>query len=277
MPSAIELIDGRSVSFNEGAVEATKAFILEGYASEDEVIFNAFDNSVATIGATGGETTVIPRIGSVHPLLNVLFCYAYQLDQLPGESDKWKAVFRYRRTPAASSGGSTGSIGTGPADVGFEELSARVSGSFAEQYRSDPGSIEPGVDVGGSPIDRAGVPTSVMRTQMEISLARTMSVFDPGSFAVYVGTRNSQSLFGLAKGTLVYRGANISRQETNKFTVQHTWLYDSQSHMIQTPTYNLDGTPKLGKEDDQYKGKAFPVYHEQPFPEGDSHTLLNSF
>ena len=111
---------------------------------------------------------------------------------------------------------------------------------------------------------------------MEISLTRTMDQFDPKEFIQYVGTRNDQTLFKVSKGLLVYRGANISRIETNKFTVQHTWLYDQDYHLIQEPSYLSSGTPQLAKEGER-KGKAEPVFHRQPFNFGNSHLLAPGY
>ena len=271
--SAIEVVDGRSVSFSEGSVEATKVYILNGFTSEQDVIVNGFNSTQPGIG--GAASIRIPKVGSPHPLFPaLLFAYAYELNNLPGEHDKWRATFRYRRT-AATPQTDINDVGAGPAFVGFEELSARVTGSFNEGYRASPNVLasdtEDG-DIGGEPVDRAGVPTSILRTQMEVSLSRTMSEFDPGDFLKFVGTLNNVTLFGMQPGTVVYRGANISRIETNKFTVQHTWLYDQDFHLIQDPQYTLAGTPKLGKEG-LYTGKAYPVIFVNPFTFGNSHTL----
>ena len=280
MGTAVEIVDGRRISFSEGSVDAERTFIIVGYVSEAKVIIDAFDNTLDIIG-DATRTVTIPKIGSSHPEFPaLLFCYAYDLTQMPGEKDKWKVTFRYRRTEVSGFvDGTTQAGGAGPGLVGFEELSARVSGSFVEAYRTDPANFT-GTgdgDIGGDPIDRAGVPTSVMRTQMEISLSKTMSDFNPGAFIDYVGTRTKVRLFGVSAGLLVYRGANISRIETNKFSVQHTWLYDMDYHLIQEPEYTMAGSPVLGKEDDEFKGKAYRVFHRQPFPEGESHLLAPSY
>ena len=278
MGSVVEIVDGRRLSFNEGSVDAERTFILTGYSNESSIVYLAFGNQVGEIDNALNLISV-PKIGDPHPSFpSLLFAYSYDLTQLPGESDKWRATFKYRRTETSVYVDNS-AVGAGPGLVGFEELSARVSGSFVEAYRTDPGNFT-GTgdgDIGGDPIDRAGVPTSVMRTQMEISLTRTMTTFDPGEFAHYVGTRTKQQLFGLNPGFLVYRGANISRIETNKFSVQHTWLYDKHYHLIQEPAYTVAGTPQLGKDSQEYDGKAYPVFHRQPFPEDDSHTLAPGY
>jgi len=282
MGSAIEIIDGRSVAFNEGAVDATRVFVLADYPSEDVVIFDVFGSRVEKTGDSSTQVAV-PRVGEPHNVFpDILFCYSYNLTQLPGEHNLWRAEFRYRRTPALPFGGvnvPNAPVGTGPADVGFRELSARVSGSFTEAYRADPTNFEGDFDgdIGGVPVDRAGVPTSILRQQMEIIVSETVTNFDPGFFAKFVGTRTSEPLFNVPRGQLLYRGANISRIETNKFTVQHTWLYDVHFHLIQEPEYTIDGAPVLGKSEDQYRGKAFRVFFEQPFQFGDSHTLAPGF
>jgi hypothetical protein len=277
MPTAVEMVDSRSVSFNEGAVEATKGYIIADCASEQEAIFDVFGSTVN--GTGGGPSVRVPRIGLPHPLFsNILFCHRYELTQLQGANDKWKAIFFYRR---AESGLAITGIGTGPADTGFTEITARVSGSFVEQYRADPlvgADYDFGADIGGDPIDRAGVPTSIMRQQMEITVNVTVEApLVLQNLAAAVGTRTRVTLFGIASGLLLYRGANIQRIETNKFTLQHTWLFDNQFHLIQEPAMHINGTPQLGTEE-KYKGKAYPVKYKQPFPFGDSHLLIdNSF
>tara|TARA_R100000388_G_scaffold94889_1_gene84006 strand:- start:3219 stop:4070 length:852 start_codon:yes stop_codon:yes gene_type:complete len=281
MGTAIEIIDGRTLTFNEGAVNATRVFVLTDYPDERRVLDGAFGSTVTKTGDPS-STVEVPRIEVPHPVFpDILFCHAYNLTQLPGEHNLWRAEFQYRRVnrPALA----ISSIGTGPADTGFTEVTARVSGSFVEQYRADPlvgADYDFGADIGGDPIDRAGVPTSIMRQQMEITV--NVTVEGPlvlQDIAASVGTRTLVTLFGIAPGLLLYRGANIQRIETNKFTLQHTWLFDNQFHLIQEPAMHINGTPQLGKEgDSKYNGKAYPVYYKQPFPFGDSHLLIpNSF
>ena len=285
MGTVIEVVDGRRISFDEGAVEAERTFIFNGYSGEADVILNAFRSSQDQIGDSSVKLRV-PAIGEQHPEFpSILFCYAYDLSQMPGETDKWRATFRYRRTEGTLVIDSTANIGAGPALDGFEEITARVSGSFAEMYRAGPDlqtEEEIDGDIGGEPIDRAGVPTSVLRKQMEITLNRTV-VGQQGetveTLVPFVGTLNNVRLFGIDRGKLVYRGANIQRVETNKFIVSHTWLYDSFYHRIQEIEYTIAGTPKLGGADgdELYKGRAYPVKFRQPFNYDDSHLLAPGF
>ena len=272
--SAIEHNDGRQLSVGDGKVNYRKVYILSEYTAELDIIAD-LGKSVSD-GA--GGLTALPYIGQAHPVMRALFAWTYNLTKIPASSDMWRIEFEYRTVAPSSprAAPNTGGLTRGPDEVGFEEITANLTGSFALMYRADPAEDNPNgtdFDIGGDPIDVAGNPTSVMRQQYEITVARTSTKqFDTNlsKYGEEVGTSGSSSIFGLEGGKMLYKGAQIQRVETQVYRVVHTWLYDNFAHLIQVPKYEADGTCQKTTT-----GNVKHVYHKQPFKKGQSHKFLS--
>lgn len=264
MASGIEYNEGRSLNVGDGSAEATRVFRLEGYADELAVVRNALGSTISKTGS-GVDTVTIPKIRDKHPGFSVLYAYAYNLRKMPGTTDSWEVEFSYRRYQPISQTSSTG-LETGPEEVGFTELTARCTGAFHDVYRANPNiplNGEPDDnDIGGKGVDCAGVPTSVMRQQYEITFSVTDNERRITEYGESVGLRCQTDVFGLDGAAVLYRGASIQRIGTNLFSVQHTYLYDSMYHLIQAPSYHKDGQPNM----DYTTGKFKEVTFVQPFP-----------
>tara|TARA_R100001510_G_scaffold57782_1_gene67738 strand:+ start:6813 stop:7649 length:837 start_codon:yes stop_codon:yes gene_type:complete len=273
MTTVRELDASRSISVGEGKANLRKSYYFSGYNDEKSVI-DTFGRTVVNDDST---TTFVPFIGSKHTDadpngFSILICYRFDLNKQPGATDLWQVDFEYRslQRPAASPGETT-SVSTGPEAIGFEEQTARLTGNFDLMYRADtlPSDETTEDDIGGRSVDVGGQPTSVFRPKYEIQLAKTSTQQFSREIARYgeeVGTRNSRSVFGLKKGTLLYKGADITRITHGSYRVVHTWSYDSLFHVVQVPEYTADGQLPLNKE-----GRAKKVYQVQPFPLGSSH------
>ena len=274
MTTAIEHNDGRQLSVGDGKVQYRKVFILTGYTAELDIIA---DFGKAPSDGNGG-TTPLPYVGQTHPEMRALYAWSYNLAKMPGTTDMWRIEWEYRTVSPASprAAPNTGGLTRGPNEVGFEEITGSLTGSFALMYRADPANDDPAgtdFDIGGQSLDVAGSPTSVMRAQYQITVARTStSQFDDNvtRFGSAVGTRADSDILGIEGGRMLYKGAQIQRVETQVYRVVHTWLYDKFAHLIQVPKYEADGTCK--KKPD---GTVEHVYHKQPFPLGTSHKFLS--
>lgn len=271
MAKAVELTDGTRMSVGDGSIDATRSFFFDGYADELTVIRNGFGSSVTGVG---GGTVVVPKLRDKHPLFQQLYAYKYDLTKESGGSDQWRATFYYRRYEPLTRTDSAG-LTLGPETVNFSDVSARCTGSFVDVYRANvsmPSNGEPtDGDIGGTPVDAGGVPTSIMRTQYELTVNVTKNGNELTGFSESVGKRCRTDVVGLEGAAVVYLGAQIQRIGTNLFSVSHTYLFDSQYHLIQAPDYLPDGQPDLGTDPDvpSQLGHFKTVRHVQPFDLGD--------
>tara|TARA_Y100001937_G_scaffold21640_1_gene30546 strand:+ start:9242 stop:10075 length:834 start_codon:yes stop_codon:yes gene_type:complete len=265
---AVETQDSRQVQVGDGKATISRTWKMWGFPNEQSAI-RGFNASYPPGPGLSGSTFV-PRIGSAHPHFTFMKVHRYNLTQMPGTNDAWVVQFEYRNIPVQTRSPPTPTgLPSGPDAISFEEITGTVSGSFIMAYRSNPsppalGRFGEGEgDIGGVPCDAGGQPTSQMRYQYEITKSIvTEQNFESqlGQFGSFVGTRGSG--FGLPDGSLLYRGASIQRIEANKYRVQHTYLYDSNSHCLQVPRYNKDGQFDLDED-----GHVDMVYWKQPFPD----------
>ena len=272
MPTVDELHNTRALSVGDGAATLRKSYIFQGYTTERSVI-DAFGTVVS---ASDGGTTNVPYIRVRHSQVDssgwpFLFCYKFDLVKLPGQNDTWRVDYDFRSIQPPPVTANNNSASQGPEEVGFEEMTGRVTGGFDLVYRVgaliNDGSGNEG-DIGGSPVDVAGQPTSVFRAKYEIQISRTsyqQFSREIGTYGAEVGTRNARPIFGLETGYLLYKGATIQRVSHNSYRVTHAWQYDSMAHLIQAPKYTADGGLALDTN-----GNCKTVYAIQPFPLGNS-------
>ena len=266
MPAVNELEQTRSLTVSDGKVNLRKSYVFTDYATERAC--------VDVFGTTVGSTNV-PFIRCRHSQIDSggwpqLFCYQYDLSRVAGSKDTWRVDFDFRTIQPAPVTQNNNSVSQGPDEIGFEEMTGRVSASFENMYRANCLAVEfPNEgDCGGKPVDVLGQPTSVLRKKYEIQMNRTSyQPFerDMGSFGSEVGTRTSAEIFGLPSGSCLYMGATITRVEHNAYRITHTWMYDQYFHTIQVPKYDQTGLLELDSN-----GCAKTVYQVQPFNTGRS-------
>ena len=266
MPEVKELQNTRNLTVSDGKVNLRKSYVFTGYSDEK--------SCVDVFGTTVGSTNV-PFIRCRHSQVDSngwpqLFCYQYDLSRVSGSSDAWRVDFDFRSIQPAPATNNSNSIAQGPDEIGFEEMTGRVSANFENMYRANCLAVEyPNEgDCGGTPIDVAGQPTSVLRKKYEIQMNKTS--YQPfsremGSFGSEVGTRTASEIFGLPAGSCLYMGATITRIDHNAYRISHTWQYDQFFHTIQVPQYDQTGLLELDEN-----GCAKTVYLVQPFNTGRS-------
>jgi hypothetical protein len=267
MPTVEELESTRNLTVGDGKVNLRKSYVFTGYADER--------SCVDVFGTTVGSTNV-PFIRCRHSQVDSngwpqLFCFQYDLSRIVGSTSSWRVDFDFRSIQPAPATTNSNSIAQGPDEVGFDEMTGKVSASFENMYRANILPVEnpaDGADCGGTPVDVLGQPTSVLRKKYEIQMNKTSyQPFerDMGLFGAEVGTRTGAGIFGLPSGSCLYMGATITRIDHNAYRISHTWLYDQFFHTIQVPKYDPSGLLEL---DD--KGCAKTVYLVQPFNTGRS-------
>lgn len=112
----------------------------------------------------------------------------------------------------------------------------------------------PPTDIGGTKLDWNGNPRSREITQQTISLEILWDRSTSGSttateppFATFLaaqGKRNTDTIFGFAKGSLLYRGCQATLEQEH-WRLIHVWVFDDIYHLVQLPVPNATGAPIL--------------------------------
>ena len=259
MASFHEAIESRSIATSGGRGAGSRKFILSGYANVADA-YNIFGTTDGTSGAT------LPRIGDQHPELPGLIAKDFNLKRIAGHTDLWELTWSYEvisrgfinapQQPAPD---------TLPNEISYVEISAEIRAEFFLAWRkgagvSGDGNPTPNTDIGGTPIDAAGNPTSLQRNIQELTVTETVNVPDLAAYRRTRFTRNSSVFFGSPVGTLLYRGASIRRTGVDVYQVAHSFVEDEFMHLQQQPFIESpDMTPKL------LNGHAQFVFYVQPF------------
>ena len=277
MGTIVENNDGGSLSVGDGVADLKRVFTLLGYENQLQIV-RALGNSIDVDGSGGLETTILPKLGDAHPQFqNMLFASSYDLTKIPKSDEMWRISFTYKfNKPVNFQTG--GDVTRGPDALGYQDVSARVTGKFDLCYRANPNfsNSNPKGDIGGDPVDCNGQPTSIMRPQYEIQFNTTVDETISGALATYgaeVGTVCNGNVFGLDGSTVLYKGASITRIAQNSYRLTHSFLYDQWYHTIQTPKFTTDGQISLTQD-----GHHITVLAVDPFPIGDAANFVpNSF
>jgi len=144
---------------------------------------------------------------------------------------------------------------------GYMARQTRTAGTRTiEQYRTwttlptDGSPTYPPSDMGGTKVDWNGNPRQREIAQQTIQLeytwdrttASSTTATDP-SFATFVaaqGKRNTDTIFGFVKGSLLYRGCQATLEE-ERWRLVHVWVFDDIYHLQQLPLPNATGAPIL--------------------------------
>jgi hypothetical protein len=104
--------------------------------------------------------------------------------------------------------------------------------------------IPSGADVGGSPIDSGGQPTSVVVIERRFETTVYYGAFPQiNSWALLVGKRNEGGYEGAAAGTVLYLGFSFSYNPSNTtWEVKHQFSVDAEfSHTLQVAQTDSNG------------------------------------
>lgn len=254
--TVIESKDSRSYSNAGGKVSGTAVFHVYDIATP------ITDPSMIDFGVGN-----MPDVGDAFPGDPELTASSYAVDIVPESDYVWKVTWTY------TSGGDN--TVKPPTEVGYIQISVEYGGQFKDMYRlgtsgyplAYEGGNPSGKDIGGKPIDAAGVPTSVFIPQHRLVIEETVKasemVIRTTRVRIAVATRNSTTFQGAAVGTLLYEGASARRVSLTAFMLTHKFLYDAWYHMGQQPRLNSQREPVVSMGTQPY---AEFVRFVQPFP-----------
>lgn len=273
MPEWIEQLESRSISSSGGRGSGSRTFIASGYSTA-KTIFEAFGKTVGTLR--------VPKKGDSHPEFRGLVAKDFSIDKVAGHSDLWTVEWSYEMVTSSFTASPTEPVETLPNEVGYVELSSEIRAEFVLGYRQgaslptegDPNNLpDPEQDIGGSPIDAGGNPTSLIRRIQELTLTETVNQPDFSAYGDLRFKRNSAEFEGGGVGKVMYRGASVRRTGVNVYVVSHSFVLDEQYHLVQQPIVDQEGKPVPDVD-----GHAAHVYVIQPFPDtGDFGKISENF
>ena len=273
MPEWIEQLESRSIASSGGRGSGTRTFIASGYTGVAAVY--------AALGKKIGSVTV-PEKGDGHPEFRGLIARDFTVRKVAGHSDLWEVEWAYEMVSSSWTTPPQNPVETLPNEVGYVELSSEIRAEFVLGYRQganlptdgDPNQgSDPEVDIGGTPIDAGGNPTSLIRRIQQLTLTETVNV---PNFSVYGNLRfkrNSSVFEGGGVGKVMYRGASVRRTGVDVYQVAHSFVLDEEYHLVQQPIVDQEGRPVPDAA-----GHAKHAYVIQPFPDtGDFGDLSENF
>lgn len=263
-----EQIGSRNIQKVAGKLSARRGFHVW-----NETTAITTPGSVVVLFGTNG----LPVYGEAFPESPNLQARDYRLSRVDGHRDLWLVEWDYSAADLIS--------GTGqqPGEIGYVEVSARISATFVDAWRAlttaeladltkqastkypygNNNATRP--DIGGAPLDVAGDPTQDMVRQVEIQVTEVQAgIPNLTAYLPFVWSRNNVAFMGAPIGQLLYLGANISRIDVAKFQWEHTFLLDRWWHMRQQAVKWPDGkVPTMGPVGAKV---AESVFFVQPFP-----------
>ena len=281
MASIYQVLGGKNISSTGGRLQGSVKYHAEGY-TDLGVLEKAFG------------TGTVPGLGSVHPDFPGMICKDFDISPVAGFDDLYLVTFKYEQiAPLPSVSPVIPIPDKQPGEINYVELSMAVRAEFTSAWRSkpvvpsrgDPGESDnpdeplgPEADIEGTPVDAAGVPTSVIRRYQDLTLTETVNEPDFERYSLYRYTRNSTTFQGGKTGYVLYRGAMINRVGVSVYQVAHQFVYDEWAHLIQQPALNQDGKPYLTDIDPANPTlmRAKKVYWIQPFPDKANHNLISN-
>lgn len=250
----IELQETRGFSDNGGKKTASRKFHVWDDASPI--------TSPAGVRATFGSS--LPDVGDLFPDETVVYAISYSISHVPTSRNVWEVVFNYENTEPG---------GKLPQEEGYTQITIDYRSEFRDLWRIGPtipsNGTQNGNDCGGTKIDSAGVPHSVLVRLSDITISETVSAASFPARSINIraarGRRNLTVFQGAPIGQVLYTGAQASRIGLEKFSITHKFAQDEFSHMLQSPKRNQTGEV-MYSPDTQGNQRASFVTLIQPFP-----------
>lgn len=146
----------------------------------------------------------------------------------------------------------------------FNAYSSEIGGAYVDCYRTQTsfGTGDPDAyDIGGTKLDRAGVPISRLCVQSTVSTSRRYTTVPWSAIWSAVGKRNSDAYNGASVGQLLMRGVSVQTVSSGIYEVQYKYESDEFFHMRQVATRE-EADQRVWLEN----GQAKEVKNIQPFP-----------
>lgn len=122
-------------------------------------------------------------------------------------------------------------------------------------------------DIGGTPVDACGEPVSATVYNQEISVVNIKPNAQTAAVLATIGKRNTEQIFGIAAGYVLFVGASARRTGTSSYEVTYRFIYDGAAHLRQICARDVDGQPLLNAPDANGNATARHVMARQPFPQ----------
>ena len=269
----------REVQSTGGRGSGTRVFRVYDNGSGSNTVSDLQD-VFQLMGNTGlGDEGVhyLPDKGNAFPDFAGLRCTDFTLGLVDGQNTLWEVTFAYEQYSGGMNSAPSTALSTLPNEIGYVEEAANIRAEFVNEFRRLPIAPADGIpenedDIRGVSIDLAGNPISVPRNRMDLTLTETVAA---PAFSTYRGlrfTRNESTFQGVAKGKLLYLGAQVRRTGISVYQVQHTFAEDDYYHLVQQPVVDQDGDPVLSEDGTHAK----TVYWIQPFTQLKDHGTLSS-
>ena len=271
MPEWIEVIESRKFNSSGGRGAASRTFMASGYANP-KALLASFGNQAIT-----GSSEKAPLKGDSHSDFPGLIAKDFNASPVSGHTDLWTVEWSYEQITTTYLSAPPQPVEELPNEVNYVELSSEIRAEFVLEYRKNPkmpsrgipdeapggdDQQDPEVDIRGEDIAPGGNPTSVLRKIQELTLTETIEGEpDFGRLGTFRFARNSTNFLGARPGRVLYRGASVRRTGVEVYQVSHSFIDDSQFHLVQQPLVDQNGRPVLDDE------QRFPrlVYFIQPF------------
>lgn len=248
-------------------LQETRGFSDNGGKKTASRTFHVWDDSTPITSPSGVRSTFgssLPDIGDLFPDETVVFAVSYSIRHVPEARGVWEVQFNYENTEPS---------GKLPQEEGYVQITIDYRSEFRDMWRLSPTIPTNGTqnnnDCGGTSIDSAGVPLSVLVRMSDITITETVSAasFPARSLAIRAarGRRNLTTFQGAPIGQVLYQGAQASRIGLEKFSITHKFAQDEFSHMLQSPRRNQTGEVDYGPDAQQNQRATF-VRLIQPFP-----------
>ena len=286
-----ELTTTANVTFQEGSPIAVREFHCHPYQVEGDVW--------ELIGAANGLPAKMSQylsgglqVGLYAGMRDIyrLFAYDYAIRPDPSVPQAWLVTVTYRRRGEEASISSTRAIA--PNDDGylsirldtnvvhrdewrqykyFSEFEAALERTCDADYVPKYSLNQAESDIGGTKIDTAGYPTTVLRPEGRLLIELTSSQrIDPVKSTPLLGSRNKTKFANYDRGTLVYGGHSTVELPTGMYQHTLTFAFDQMYHLKQIPQRQANGYVVLdlpsNPNDQMATGQAKRVAFVQPYP-----------
>ena len=275
-----ELTTSRRITYNSGRPVGVREYHVHPYASESDVLTlfatNQLPNKLSTWPSGGFFTPAVD-----------LRAFDYEIVRDPNVQQAWIVRVTY-----AELGPDPITPTLAPNDAGYINMRLSVEAEFEDAWRqwdsADRLEQEAGrnvlddfqrpiypigtteSDIGGTKIDVAGSPTSVVRHKQRIQLEVVSSTRpDPAVYRRFLGTRNLTPFLNCARGTAVFVGAEGSMSSPGKWAITFNFDVDFFFHLKQVAKRLPNGSVVLdAAEGADGAAHAKIVSWVQPFPIG---------
>lgn len=250
----LELQETRGFSDSGGRVTATRTFRCWDDASP----------ITTPAGVKEHFGSELPDIRDNFPDEKLIFATAFSIKHLPDTRGVWEVVFTYENAEPAE---------RLPNEEGYTQITIDYAAEFRDVWRLQPNiptnGTQTGVDCGGTKIDKAGEPLSVLVRMSDITIVETVSAFGFPERSLKIrqarGRRNLTPFQGAPIGQVLYAGATATRIGLEKFSISHRFRQDENSHMQQSPRRNQLKEIMTTPDNDGIHRAEF-VDLVQPFP-----------